>query len=95
MRYIKTSWLKEGEFHPIATYVEIDHKRWETRKVDYLLGGKIAFADESREVGTWLTPEKFPTIAEYKGNSEVVVTSISSEEFEKAWQHALASNEAS
>ncbi len=72
---------------PRLVYAENDDENWEVRKVEIFEDGRMAYADETTEMGfTGLSEEPTPP-GEYK-NPHIIFDIISKLEFETLWTAA-------
>nr|WP_139279180.1 hypothetical protein [Seinonella peptonophila] len=69
-------------------YIEIDQKRFETRKVETYQNQEFCYTSEEIELGTYLSPLPTPTLEELEEDEEIEVVRITKEEFEKVWKLA-------
>ena len=72
-------------------YSELDHERWELRKVEIFPDGRMLYADpevEFEETGLGQMP--LPSLEEIAADPEFEPEVISKVEFEKIWAMATA-----
>jgi hypothetical protein len=90
MNYLKVEWLHNFDDQPIELLSELDADRYETRKIERFRSGAMSFAGPEGESGTtWLGESPTPSMDEIAADPQFRVTSISKDEFERAWQSAI------
>ena len=91
MTYLKVKWIHAYPDQPVLIYSELDHERWELRKVEIFSDGRIWYADAEVEVGdTGLGQMPLPSVEEIAADPQFVPEVISNAEFEKIWAMATA-----
>jgi hypothetical protein len=84
-------WIHAYPDQPVLIYSELDHERWELRKVEIFSDGRIWYADAEVEVGdTGLGQMPLPSVEEIAADPQFVPEVISKAEFEKIWAMATA-----
>jgi hypothetical protein len=87
MNYLRVRWKHSAPDYPTLLYSELDHSRYETRKIDIYPDGRWGYADGHEEVGgTGLGEKATPSVAELNENPEFEAKEIEAEEFEKLWE---------
>ncbi|GGR99044.1 MULTISPECIES: DUF6881 domain-containing protein [Streptomyces] len=89
MEYWKVDWLHDFESEPTRIYGEIGHDGYEVRKVQHYRDGRRLKSDEfheSAEIG--LSEIPVGAIGDVAGQPEFTASSITLEEFERAWRDA-------
>jgi hypothetical protein len=70
-------------------YSELDAQRWETRKVEVFVDGRMTYADSTTESGdTALGTEPIPTLTQIAADPQFQPVEISKAEFESVWTKA-------
>lgn len=86
MEYIDVLWLHAHENEPVRLISELDHARFETRKLEFYTDGRIGWADGEHEVlGSILGETSVPALVEINADPQFVGRSISAAEFEELW----------
>jgi len=91
MTYLKVKWIHALPHQPVIIYSELDHERWELRKVEIFPDGRMLYADpqvEFEETGLSMTP--YPSYEESAADPVFEPEVISKAEFEKIWAMATA-----
>ncbi len=84
--WLKVKWTHTSQDEPILIYSEIDGDRFETRKVEYFIGGAVGLASRRLEKGsTQLGSVPVPEIAKINEDSEFEAEEISEDEFNSIW----------
>lgn len=92
MEYICVKWIHSHPDEPVWLYIELNDERWEVRKVEVFLDGRVGWADTSNEVGgTGLGLETVPPLKEIAEQIEFEPRTIPKDEFEQVWKKALNS----
>lgn len=87
--YIYSKWINSPADSPIEFYSEIDAGRFEVRKVEVFIGGRMGYASKSICTGdTKLGIVPVPTVIEIDMQSEFIARTISKQEFEEIWKKA-------
>jgi hypothetical protein len=90
--YLRVAWKHHDTRDPIVLYHEIDDERWELRKVDVWLDGRLTYADANRRTGdTRLGDAPVPPLDEIAAISEFEPVEVSRAEFEAIWERAIGS----
>ncbi|KQR11646.1 MULTISPECIES: DUF6881 domain-containing protein [Xanthomonas] len=91
MEYIDVEWLHQDSNEPVRLVSELDHRRYEIRKLEFFSGGKVGFASQDRNSpGTELGNAEVPSLTEINESLEFNGISISSQTFEILWAaHAV------
>jgi len=93
VKYLRVRWTHSNDAFPVLLYSEIDDARWESRKVEIFLDGRIGWADAHHEVGgSTLGQAEIPPLNEINAQDEFEGFEIGAEEFETAWLKARNSN---
>ena len=91
MTYLKVKWLHSPLDQPVFIYSELDHERWELRKVEIFHNGMIGYAGPGVEVGgTGLSTMPFPPLEQIAADPEFESEVISKAEFDAIWAKATA-----
>jgi hypothetical protein len=89
MWYLKVVWHHDFPDEPVEILSEIGEDRYEARKVEVFLAGRLDWADESRRSpSTMLGEVPVPPLAEINEQEEFTAAVIPAEEFEQAWAAA-------
>ena len=84
--WLKVKWTHTSQDEPILIYSEINGDRFETRKVEYFVGGAVGLASRKFEKGpTQLGSVPLPEIAKINEDSEFESEEISEDEFNSIW----------
>ena len=76
---------------PVLTYSELDDERYELRRVEIFLDGRMRCAGPEAEVGPdGLSETPFPSFEKIAANPVFEPEVISKAEFEKIWARAKA-----
>ncbi|MFI1788727.1 DUF6881 domain-containing protein [Streptomyces olivaceoviridis] len=89
MEHWKVDWAHEFQSEPVRFYSEIGSDGYEARKIQLYRDGRILKADafhESAEIG--LSEVPVGSIDDVANQPDFSASSISSEEFERAWRTA-------
>lgn len=90
MEYLATRWLHEQADYPVLMYSELADDRYESRKVEIFLDGRIGLAARDFEHGdTFLGVAPIPTVEEINGLREFEARRIDRIEFQAIWHLAL------
>lgn len=91
MTYLKVKWTHATSRRSELVYSELDHERWELRKVEIFPDGRIEYAGPGVEVGdAGLSTMPFPSLEKIAADPEFEPEVISKAEFEKIWAMATA-----
>jgi hypothetical protein len=91
MTYLKVKWIHTDPDYPVLIYSELDHERWELRKVEIFPDGRMDYAGPGVEVGdTGLSTMSYPSLEKIAANPVFEPEVISKAEFEKIWAMATA-----
>lgn len=83
-------WKHESPDAPVTLYSELDEERWEVRKVEVFIDGRMGFAEGRREsVGTALGDTPVPSLEEIAAIGEFEPATITRAEFERVWDSAV------
>ena len=86
MNYIKVHWAHQNQSDPIWLFIEIDGKRWETRKIEIFPDGSKGYASKMEEVGgAALGKVPVPPLAEIIADPQFSAQEITKAEFEAEW----------
>ena len=90
--YLYARWRNAPAGSPLEMFSELDHARWETRKVEVFAGDRWHWAgpDGSSHGETRLAEIPLPPFAEIVRDIEFAAREISAAEFEVAWARARA-----
>lgn len=99
LEYLMMDWKHDKKKYPVKIYVEIDDQRYETRKIEVFLEGKIGFAFldvefcEAEGGDTGLGDQKMPELQKLLSRNDTVLktTIISKEDFELLWKKIVIS----
>jgi len=87
--WLRIEWKHDHPDEPVTLYVELDANRWETRKVDVYVDGRMDFADSERRTGTtWLAEKLCPSVEEIESDPVFQVAVVPREEFERVFGKA-------
>jgi hypothetical protein len=90
--YLCVRWKHEERNMPVLMYVELDESRWEVRKVEVFVDGRMSYADGKSSSGeTVLGEEPAPALEEIAASPEFEPMTISRSEFESVWEKAAYS----
>jgi hypothetical protein len=84
MMYFAVRWNHSSLSYPELMYTELDHDRWEQRKVEVYKDGTWGYADSSSEVGGRLGLEPWPELSSITP-PEFEVNGVSAAWFEEKW----------
>lgn len=88
MTYLMCHWIHNFSDEPILLYSEMDHQRYEVRKVELYADGRIGYATQDFEHGgTGLSLESVPFTEDIAEQPEFVAVDIDADTFEKVWGH--------
>ena len=91
MTYLKVKWIRAPSYRPVLIYSELDHERWELRKVEIFPDGRMLYADPEVEFEeTGLSTMPYPSFEKIAADPELEPEVISKAEFEKVWAMATA-----
>ena len=91
MIYVKVKWLHEVEDTPILLYSELDHNRYEVRKVEAYSDGRLDYADQESNSGhTKLGIEPIPSIDDIAKDPQFIPENITKKDFDEVWTLARA-----
>jgi len=87
MEYFTAHWYHlSGNDEPRTFYSEIDHKRFEQRKIEIFDDGSFGMAGNGFSFGgTDLGDVPIPSIEEINGDTEFSAGLITADEFEAVW----------
>ncbi len=89
MKYFKVKWLHFFPDDPVCIYVELDKKRFETRKVEEFTDKTYEFVNQDKKVGDrgtiLVSNHPWPDNSEINSNSEFILTEITKKEFENLY----------
>lgn len=87
LMYLKVDWHHELVDEPVSIFMELDHERWELRKVEVYASGSMTYADLNHGTsGLKLSDEPIPPMEEMM--SEFTPKVIDAAEFERVWSSA-------
>jgi hypothetical protein len=93
MKYTKIKLLNPSPNEPVWIYEELDDDRWELRKVEIFLDGRIARVSELEESDeTGLSIERIPPLSEIAADPHFEAHEITAEEFEEVWSEGDAAS---
>lgn len=91
MTYLKVKWTNAAAHQPVLIYSELDHDRWEIRKVEVFRDGRMGYADADVVVGEiGLSDVPMRSLEKIAANPKFEPEVISKAEFEKIWEKATA-----
>lgn len=91
--YLRVRWKHERSDGLSMSYSELDEERYEVRRVNVFVDGRVGYADGRREsVETTLGEAAVPPFDEIAANPEVEPFTISRAEFETVWHDAAYRN---
>ncbi|AMA50409.1 DUF6881 domain-containing protein [Flavobacterium covae] len=71
MRYYKIEWIhKNNEEYPYLYILEVNTLGEEIKKMEFYTDGRINYATENIENGTFLSPIKFNDIEDYNNSDD-------------------------
>lgn len=89
MSYIKVAWLHASPDDPVILYSELDHARWEVRKVEVFADGRVGCAGSNSALGgTELGLAPVPPLEEIALDPQFDPQEITREQFEVIWESA-------
>ncbi|KIL37415.1 hypothetical protein SD71_01785 [Cohnella kolymensis] len=106
MKYICIEWLwyrlPKGKYNisfesPVKIYSEIDENRYETRKIEFFLNGKVGYVSDNLNYCemipgfTDLSDQPTPSFEFINADPEFVLNEIPKESFEKIWNIVVGS----
>ena len=88
--YIHSRWKNAPPDSPVEFFSEMDHSRWETRKVEVFTGGRLGYASKAKPSNgsTRLAIIPLPPLKEIASQIEFEVKEISADQFEIIWKRA-------
>ena len=85
--YLRVRWLHDQRDEPVELWSELDAERYEIRKVEFWLDGRVGFASLEQSSGsTMLGTLPIPALSEIAADPEFAPEQISKREFENCWQ---------
>ena len=91
MRYIEVEWIHGNSDYPVRLISEINDDRYEVRKIEIYLSGKIGFATAQIEQGnTRLGTAPIPSLDSINADKEFIGKEIDRATFELNWQQIPA-----
>ena len=91
MHYIKVTWTHSSAKGPVLLYSELDEERWETRKIEVFVDGRMGHAASDRAFGgTELGSAPVSSLAEINEDSQFSAAEIASAEFQQVWEEATS-----
>ena len=85
--YIYSKWKQAAPGYPVEFYSELDHRRYETRKIEVFNDGRLGYASQEKNThGTQLGIIAVPALAELKLLAEFITEEISKEKFDAKWK---------
>ncbi len=90
--FLHARWRNAPAGCPLEMFSELDHARWETRKVELFAGDRWHWAgpEGSSHGATGLGEAPIPPLAEIQRDIEFDAREIPGDEFEAAWARARA-----
>lgn len=86
MEYIDVAWFHDDAKYPVRLVSELDSGRFETRKLEFFIDGRVTFADGENCSGcTELGVVEVPSLYVINLESEFQGKAISHDEFEALW----------
>ncbi|PHM50127.1 DUF6881 domain-containing protein [Xenorhabdus sp. KK7.4] len=86
MTYIKVYWKHNDDDYPFEIYSELDEDRYEIRKIEIFLNGKVSYAQEDKTTGSTILGEvPVPEVNEINEDTEFEAFNITKEEFNSLW----------
>ena len=87
--YIRVRWKHSNSRDPVLLYSELDEGRWEVRKVEEFIDGRMAYAEGRGGSGeTRLGEVPVPQLGELAANPDFEPEAITRAEFEAVWDKA-------
>lgn len=87
MSYIKVQWIHQDPDDPVWLLSELDHERWETRKIEIYADGLKGYASKTEQSGrTFLGELPVPPLAEIATDPQFIPQEIGEDEFEAEWR---------
>ena len=91
MKYIDVQWLHSIAEEPVRLVSELGPDRYETRKIEFWLDGRVGYASEtSASEGTRLGEVPVPDISEINAEEEFVAKEMDASSFEELWTRHIA-----
>jgi hypothetical protein len=91
MHYIDVKWLHAGPEDPVRLVSELGPDRYETRKIEFFLDGRVGYAPkDAATYYTRLGQAPGPALVEVNVQSEFSAIKISAAEFEDLWDEYVA-----
>ncbi len=95
MTYQKVAWNHDSPKFPIEILSELDHERYEMRKIELFRDGRINLAGpEGTPSEEYLSENPFPSDEIIAKQPHLKLLPTSKEEFEQLWQVAAVSTAA-
>jgi hypothetical protein len=92
VEYIDVKWVHTDPDYPVRLISEIGPGRYETRRIELFLDGRVDYASElgsSGDIGLALTP--IPSLAEINAQAEFSGVEITASDFEALWNEHVVS----
>jgi hypothetical protein len=87
--FIYSKWKASPPGSPVEFYSELDHRRFETRKVEIFRDGRYGYASHLKATAdTRLGITAVPTLAEIRTQPEFEIREIDAQDFEAVWKLA-------
>ena len=92
MEYIDVRWIYSNADDPVRLVSELDADRYETRKLEFFLDGRVGYASKDRASDdTRLGKVPVPPLAEINAQAEFSGTEIPAADFGALWDEHVAS----
>ena len=86
MKYIDVQWLHSSPEEPVRLISELGPDRYEARKIELWLDGRVGYASETdASENTRLGEAPVPDISEINADEEFVAKEIDAASFEELW----------
>lgn len=93
MEYVDIQWHHSNVDYPVRLVSELDTERFEVRKLEFFVDGRVGHACKGSEShGTILGELPDPPLSEITMDPEFSGKHISAEEFEQLWSTHVARN---
>ena len=71
MKYYKIEWIHNwNKEYPFCYFIEVGDNFYETKKIEQYKDGRMYYADETMECGTFLSPEPITDINDFNSKDD-------------------------